>query len=450
MSDIDDAITAYKQAVENLPQAPADDANIRALAALLARERVAQALVHADTTPEMLMGIVETDQALKGQAKKINEVVGSARLADWRESRQRPVADASADPQAAWWWALDSRAGGIQWHTRALNYFLWICIVVSLSFVVESLRRFLSGEVGILGTVLQGLVTLLVGSTLVEVAKQVSAVRSGKPEGWKSPSLKRRTAFTTLLIGVALVMWFLLPQVVKFYSNRGVSERYGGQLSNPIGHFQRTISLEPSDAIAHYSLAKSYETIGEYDKAETEYKSAIRWGDDQAVFYDGLAHLMIAQKKDYVGSLRLLDTGLDKLEAQQKAGEFNNEDDYRRIKVSLLRNRGWAYLTLNYLTQAEDDLRTAIDLKPEAAAPHCLLGQILEKRQARGDKSTGREADKETHQAYKNCIAFSRGQKDKIEADWFAHAQERLNLEDEKQEAGKQQERATGRPQKKP
>ncbi|HEX7335084.1 MAG TPA: tetratricopeptide repeat protein [Pyrinomonadaceae bacterium] len=433
MSAFDDSVAEYQKAIADLPQKKDPDASVRVLRTLLARDRVAKELANCETTAEMLDAVAEADSALKAKAGKIVEVVGSDRLVAWREARQFPAEGGSEQSQSnTWWWSLESRAKGVEWWKTAFNYFLWICIVVALSFAVESVRRFLSSEVGVLGTVLQGLVTLLVGGTLLELARQIIAIQTGKNTDWNSPAFKRRIVFASSLIGIAFVMWFLLPLVVKHYSNLGVADRQEGRLSTPITHYQRTISLEPSDAIAHYNLARAYEALTEYDKAEAEYKLAIRWDDDQAVFYDGLAHLMIAQKKDNAGSLRLLDTGLDKLEAQKQAGEFQDqENEYKRIKLSLLRNRAWVYFMLEYLTQAEDDLRVAMETKPDAAAPHCLLGQVLEKKAGEGPKSP--ELSQQITKAYTDCIAFSHNQRDKIEAEWFAHAQERLNQEDEAQ-----------------
>jgi hypothetical protein len=51
--------------------------------------------------------------------------------------------------------------------------------------------------------------------------------------------------------------------------------------------------------------------------------------------------------------------------------------------------------------------------------------------------------------AYQNCVAFSHNQADKIEPDWMAHAQERLNQEDEKESAATAENGAQGRQGKK-
>src|SRR5712664_47609 len=288
MSD-NPAITAYQQAVSGLPSGRDP---LKVLAALVARDSVASELETNTPTAEMIADIAKADRDLKDNATSIIQLVGSEKLADWRDARRCNALAIGLVQSDDWWWSLDARSTGDSWKVRALNYILWGSIVVSLSFIVESVRRFLSGEVGVLGTVLQALVTLLVGSTVVEIAKQLTILRSGDAQKLQKQTFKRRTAFSVVFVVIAFVMWFLLPEAVKYYSNRGVTERRNGELSNPISSYQRTISLEPSDAIAHYNLARAFEVVSEYGRAEEEYKSAIRWDDRLALAYDGLAHLL--------------------------------------------------------------------------------------------------------------------------------------------------------------
>lgn len=428
MPDLASAITAYEQAINDLT--PSCD-RLKVIQVLLARDSVATGLATESPTPAFVAKICDLDQTLKGKAADLNTRFGSAVLADWRDARKTTSASASFPSIDAWWWSLDARSPGEDWKIRGLNYIFWGGIVISLSFIVESLRRFLSGEVGVLGTVLQALVTLLVGSTIVEIAKQVTALQSGKAEGLKGKIIKRRFVLSILFVTIAFVMWFLLPQVVKYYSNRGVTERYQGELSNPISRYQRTISLDPSDAIAHYNLARAYESVAEYGKAEEEYKSAIRWDGRMSLAYDGLGHLSMAQKKDYLTGLRLVNSGLVAIEAQQKTNEFQSDDAYVRIRSSLLGNRAWAYFGLKYLTQSEDDLREVIKLRPNWAAPHCLLGQVLEE-EAKIPNSSAKPDSDEIKKSYLNCIALSHDQGERIEPEWLALAQERTNEDDAK------------------
>lgn len=449
MSDISDAIDKYREAVQGLPSNKADDAEERVLKALLARDRVAFELAHsAPLTHELLIATAAIDRKLKAKVTEIKSVVGPDRLAEWRGARLPPAPPAGRTQDEYWWWFLDAQAGGTgddRPGVRIITFLIWGVVVISLSFIIESVRRFLSGEVSVLGTVLQGIVTLMVGSSILQFAGQLVAARAPRPKEEKAanPPLGRRLLFPASFAAVALVMWFLLPWMVRFYSDRGVENQYEGQLSNPISYYQRTISLEPSDAIAHYNLARAYEAIAEFDKAESEYKSAIRWDDDQPVAYDGLARLLLDGKKDYANALRLLNTGLAKLEAQKDAHVFQNEDDYKRIKVSLLKHRAWAYLGLESFTQAHDDLLVAAALRQNAAS-HCLLGQVLEKEQglleeeqkSRGQRPKLKEEIQQLkgqiRQAYKDCVALSANQQERIEPDWMAHAQESLNREDQR------------------
>jgi len=450
MSDINDAITEYRQAVQGLGSVKADDAEEKVLKALLARDCVAFELARsAPLTHDLLIATADVDRELKEKTPKIKEALGADRLAEWRRARLPPAPPAGRTQDEYWWWFLDARAddgSDDRPSARIITLLIWGAVVISLSFIIESVRRFLSGEVSVLGTVLQGIVTLMVGSSILQFAGQLVAARAPRPKEERAGErpLFKRLLFPASFVTVALVMWFLVPWAVRFYSDRGVEGQHEGQLSNPISHYQRTISLEPSDAIAHYNLARAYEAIAEFDKAEAEYKSAIRWDDNQPAAYDGLGRLYLAGKKDHANALRLLNTGLDKLEAQKTAGETGDEGDYKRIRVSLLKHRAWAYFGLDAFTQARDDLHEAAALRPNAAS-HCLLGQVLEKelklleeeqkpqKRPPTPPEENQRLKEQIHKAYKDCVALSGGQREKIEPEWMARAQEYLNREDERQ-----------------
>jgi tetratricopeptide (TPR) repeat protein len=445
MSSLEDQITAYQRAVEAIPGTSTDALSESILKAVLARDRVAHELAGCHPSTETLLSVVKADKALQAKAKAVGKFVGASTFADWRSARQ--MVTWAGEPQRQvepWWWRLEAFGDGESWHRRALTVLLWACIAISLSFIVESVRRFLTGGVDVLGTALQGLLTLFVGGTLVQFAAQLAAVRSGgaeKPD--ERPPLKPRLILPAVSIVAALVLWFLLPPVAGYISDLGVVERGKGKVSNPIGYYQRTLSLKPDDAIAHYNLAQAYEAVSELDQAETEYRAAIRWDESLAIAYDRLARLNILRRKDNVTALRLLKTGLAKLDVQKQAGHVS-EDGYKRINVSLLRNEAWAYLGLNYLTQAEDVLREALEMQSGSAGVHCLLAQVLdakmkaakEKQGAKGTKEQEGKESSEVAQAFQECISLSYGQED-FEPDWLALAQDWLDRKDtEKEQTG--------------
>ena len=166
---------------------------------------------------------------------------------------------------------------------------------------------------------------------------------------------------------------------------------------------ERAISLAPDFALAHYNLGSAYDDILQYDKALVEYQTAIQ-NDPQVYFaYNNLARLYMLQKRDYVSALRLLERGMD-LKPTEPA-----------VKYSLLKNRAWAYLALKLPGLAEADLRQALALRPEGAAAHCLLAQVLETR--------GKPADALSF--WERCVAYY-GAEENVEPDWYATARERV------------------------
>ena len=135
-----------------------------------------------------------------------------------------------------------------------------------------------------------------------------------------------------------------------------------------------------------------------------EYQTAIQ-NDPQIYFaYNNLARLYMLQKRDYVSALRLLERGVD-LKPTEPA-----------VQYSLLKNRAWAYLALKLPDLAEADLRQALALRPEGAAAHCLLAQVLEAR--------GKPAD--ALPSWEKCVAYY-GPEENVEPDWYATARERVS-----------------------
>jgi len=109
------------------------------------------------------------------------------------------------------------------------------------------------------------------------------------------------------------------------------------------------------------------------------------------------------QKRDYASALRLLERGM------------NLKPTEPSVNYSLLKNRAWAYLALKLPGLAEADLRQALALRPEGAAAHCLLAQVLE--------TSGKPAD--ALSSWERCVAYY-GADENVEPDWYATARERV------------------------
>jgi Flp pilus assembly protein TadD len=144
-------------------------------------------------------------------------------------------------------------------------------------------------------------------------------------------------------------------------------EGYGAALAlKPQG------ALEPTFLMAHYNLGRAYDRDGLYDLAVREYRAAIVGTDTGISAANELARLLILENPDDPEALReaisLTSQALDLLQSLQIM------DPERQ--GALLKNRGWAHLTLGQLTEAQGDLLQAIELQPQRPDAHCLLAQI--------------------------------------------------------------------------
>jgi len=395
----DAAIIAYREALDALRASEYAGAAAGTLRVLLARDAVAQATA-GTTTSEALTELAALDGQLQAAAPIIAAAVGGDTLARWRAS--------AGPPSYAWWWALDEIAAANApkpWLGWALLAGLFITL--SVSFIAEISARFLAGQpdfFGVFSTLTQALLALLAGGALTRSGSRwidglLAARGIARPAHayWK-------TALALLVLVAVLALRLSLPAFARTYSDRGVRQQEAGRVTSAIYSYQRAISLAPDYALAHYNLGSAYEDILQYDKALVEYQTAIQ-NDPQIYFaYNNLARLYMLQKRDYVSALRLLERGED-LQPTEPA-----------VKYSLLKNRAWAYLALKLPGLAEADLRQALALRPEGAAAHCLLAQVLETR--------GKPAD--ALPFWENCVAYYEPQEN-VEPDWYATARERVS-----------------------
>ncbi|HEY0100015.1 MAG TPA: tetratricopeptide repeat protein, partial [Pyrinomonadaceae bacterium] len=336
ITGLDEAINAYKAALDNIDNIPlirstnssqrGEDLQ-KVLSVLIARDKLAHLLSNAIVNPTEMINVVEQDQRLRNDAKKIVSVVGQSALAHWRDAKQT-LKKPDEPISFPWWWSLDEQVAE-PWFIYALKTCLWLCIAVALSFTVEIVRRFVSSGVDLPSTIAQGLLALLVGGTLIQFARQL--VEGISRQGGKKLQLKWRTQLilAVVLVTVAVVLELSRAKVVAHYSNMGVDQLNAGQLAGAIQNFQRGISLKPNDAIAHFNLASAYESVLDYDKAEAEYRAAIQWNKQLSPAYSKLARLYILRRNDPGAALMLLRAGLRETDAQS-LGEGPTDDNWKR------------------------------------------------------------------------------------------------------------------------
>jgi hypothetical protein len=406
ISDYGVALGAVDAGTGGGPAGACADAVVKAL---LARDRVAR-LVGAGREgnrppgSEELEKIAALDRQLKSQAASIVSVVGRGQFADWRGA-MKPA-------EGAWWWTLEEHAPRHRSRLGLVATFLsWVLIAVSLSFILEIVRRFIGGGADLPSTVVQGLLGLLAGGTVVQWARKV--VESGRQgEGaWRLlGSHRSRLVAAGVLLAVAFLLNWARPRAAGAYNDWGVRLQREGRLTDAIQKYQRSISLgEPHVAWAHFNLGDAYESVLEYDKAMTEYKSAILTDNTHYFAYNNLARLYIVVRGDHAGALKLIDRALT-LEIKGPS------DERSYVEYALYKNRGWAYLGLKNYKQAKDDLQQALRLNGEGAEAYCLLAQVSE-----AEKNA--DAARDNWQA---CSEYLRQQGVEAEPTWRGLARERL------------------------
>ena len=406
MSAIEIAIADYRNALDSLHAPDADQTGIAALRVLLARDAVARGL-SAENPPaaETLIALSELDGRLTAAAAAIVASAGRAALSSWRQTLSAPP---SAGGQGAgWWWSLDQlapeavRRPSVLWAILA-----GFLLTLSISLAADISRRFLTGGpdfIGVFSTVSQGLLALLAGSAVIQAGR-----------GWIERTLSDlgvppqrqhlwKTGLALAVLGLILALRLSLPAIGRLYNDRGVQLQAAGLTTSAIESYVRGLNLNPDAAGTRYNLATAYEDILDYDAALTEYQKAIRANPKLYPAHINLARLYNLRKRDYASALGLLDNAL-------KLNPTAADTQY-----SLYKNRGWAHLGLKLLKLAEDDLRRAVALRPDAAAAHCLLAQTLEAK--------GQTAD--ALPAWDGCLAYD-APGEGVEADWRAVAQERL------------------------
>ena len=85
------------------------------------------------------------------------------------------------------------------------------------------------------------------------------------------------------------------PRDVDTMLALGVAAGQRGQLAESIGWFTHATEIRPELPLAWLNLAVSLEQPGDFTRAESAYREAIRWQPDFAAAHDHLANLLAAK-----------------------------------------------------------------------------------------------------------------------------------------------------------
>jgi len=390
-------ILAYKEALDALPSEKTGSYESDVRRILLARDAVAKALKNVPRIGEEDYGrVVEQDKRLKDAAQEIVLTLGEDAFNNWREANQ--------PPDAAWWWLLDRRVAANELKDEKAKQkrgAFWIiltvlCVSVSLNLTAEIVKRFLSGGRDALSTVntifqtlliiLNAVLGVLALGTLTDPGRQWAEGLLTELGLFKKYGARKRFLVAFLVLIAVLCFRLSLPAIARLYMERGARFAGQGDQTEAMESFRRAISLDPDNAGAHYALGTAYENLPHRDEeALNEYNSATLLDSGFLEARNSLARMYLKQardEKDFENALQVINDAL-----RLSPSEWD-------VRYALYKNRGWAECELKLYPQAEEDLRTAIqidesrpnrvDASENRGAAHCLLGYVLEAEHKEG------------------------------------------------------------------
>ena len=131
--------------------------------------------------------------------------------------------------------------------------------------------------------------------------------------------------------------------------------------------FTQCLKLQPKNVKAEDNLGLSYEGLGRAEDAQAAYRSAIAWqkesGTPDSGPYIDLGTLLVASDRSAEAVpylLEALKTSPDEVRAHRELGK--------------------AYLHINQLSRAQEELETSVRLAPRNAPTHFVLAQVYRKR----------------------------------------------------------------------
>lgn len=291
-------------------------------------------------------------------------------------------------------------------------------LTAALTLVADILERFLSGggdRLNIVRNFIQApLLTIQAALALLALfeggRKWVERLLAGVGFN-RDFRVSRWLLISAVLLALALTARLSLPFAAAYYNERAARAIERRDLTTAVYDYRRALSLNPDYAQAHYGLAVVYEGLQKYDEAIEGYGKAIVLDFQFVQAHNNLARLLLkrGREKDYDNALQVLNDALSR--SPQDEG----------LQYSLYKNRGWANYELKYYQQAENDLRTALSRRKDGAAAHCLLGYVFE---AQGKPDAGGE--------WFDCVGYTPGQETEVEARWLSHAQEKLQLREQR------------------
>ncbi|MEL7039270.1 MAG: tetratricopeptide repeat protein [Cyanobacteria bacterium J06592_8] len=379
---------------------------------LVSRDAVQRTLIDgAKFSGVQWVKLKKLDDRLKQQKDAIAKTLD---LEQWRETVK--------PSESAWWWFCDlPKPLGcwerFDWVWNGVNL---ICLTISVSLVLDTSSKLLTGGPGFVGAsaiAFQSILTLVAGGggltqTGQKTREYVFTRLNIDKRYWEEWS----AGVSVALLGVLFAIHSSLPKVAVRFNDWGVEHYQAREFDSALSNYEKAIALRPDYAEAHYYLGLLYEDLQQYDKARAEYQLALQSDLDalealtRLKAHNNLGRLYIL-KKDYTAAIPSLVTGLNLVDEEQA----KTDEAIKSTQYALKKNLGWTQLGQKNYIEAESLLTEAIALAPERGAAYCLLAQVLE----------GKKQQTEAQTQWQNCVIYA----DELQPDeyqWIALAREKI------------------------
>jgi tetratricopeptide (TPR) repeat protein len=165
----------------------------------------------------------------------------------------------------------------------------------------------------------------------------------------------------------------------SFYVMLGQKQERAEKYPEAIESFHRALKLDPQVPGAHYGLAITLRSLGDFAAAQSEFELALKLNPDDAYAHYQLGRFLIQQKRPVEAAHHLR-------EAIRLKPEL--ADAYAKLGV--------LYRSLNKNDEAEKAYRTAVQLNPKLEKAHYGLAQLL---QAKGETEEAQKLFDQVQQA---------------------------------------------------
>jgi tetratricopeptide (TPR) repeat protein len=376
---LEQALAQYTDALTHLKLAKSEPSEIEILHILVTRDAIKEALSEkTQLSVESLAKLLELDNFLKQQA---HAIARGANLAEWR-STFHPSTE-------AWWWFLEPTSDEEVSHSNRLDPLFNGLTIAGLTavgaYMTTFVQLFATGGFGFLetlGLLGQGGLILTVIRTLQntgqEKIKNLLKKLNISPQFHSQATL----GITAMLLLASVGVNNSLPEIGKWNYREGEKLYEKGLLVKAKAKYEQAAKIAPENSDILIALGQVYESLGDIDKASSEYKIALERGNARG--FNNLGRASIS-KNEMITAETLLRMGLQRVTKEPKK-------DFQ-LNYELHLNLGWVLLKQKQYQAAEKELRQAVAIDQAikekqlgGGMAYCLLEDVLEAKKDRKEQ----------------------------------------------------------------